>query len=373
MVKPAAPAVDTWSMDDLKAVWGPDGLATTDPQSIRTSDPGPFVERETNGDAPSSGASRAPISDVGGYAVGNLHRSSPARRQRRLSLAATVGAAAALMIVLVASASVFGTRRPSGVGAGGGAAEAASDRWATATTIVSAAANLLPGGEDGPGGGSEGSAGSSTTVTTEPPASAAASAARRSTDLAGAEHRARQFVEAIERRDCDGLWSHLSSRTRTLLSASNEPGDPSGRELLCQGLDTEEVPAMFVRGPARTWGNGGAIVTLESEGEVEDLYLVFEDGAWFVDLLGSMESPESPDEDSMDRRRTSATSDEVKSDLRNALAAELTLFTEAERFTDDVDELDAVEPTLVWRRGVAPPSATPGHVYVALADDARVV
>lgn len=211
----------------------------------------------------------------------------------RPHLVAAVAGAVAVVVVLVALvAATRPSERPATI------ATASSP----ATTIVSAAADLL--------GRSKATTPAEATTTsieapssTAPPAPAAPSTTPPATastvpsrtapastaglpPLAQAEDAARQFIDILHRRDCDGLWSMLSRGTQAFLTGSTEPGEPSGRDALCDGLRTEEtIPPMRVHGPAE-WRGAGAAVPLESEGEVEELDFVGEDGRWVIDLVG---------------------------------------------------------------------------------------
>ena len=178
-----------------------------------------------------------------------------------------------------------------------------------------------------------------------------------------AQRAAERFIGAMQGRDCAGLWSLLSAGTRRVLEEAG--GD--GRAQLCEAMATEAIPPMSVRGPARPDGSGGAEILIESDGDVETLALVVEEGRWVVDLLASM----GGDDGGRSGDRTS--SEAVKETLSGALDASGRVLDERGRYTDDVDELSAREPAFAWRSGVAPASATAGDVHVAVADDGRVV
>lgn len=258
-------------MDDLEEVWGPRGRATVDPGSVRPVAPTAQIVPAA---FPSPGSRPQPVVWIGAGAAALV--------------------AAVLVIALLARSS---SEPPAPVVATG----------STATTIVSAAADLL--------GRSRTTASTDATATTavsdpavvtappssavEPPAptvprvaptpprttTAPVSSADRP-PLALAEETARHFIDVVSRRDCDGLWNLLSRGTQSFLTGSAEPGEPSGREALCDGLRSEEtIPPMRVHGPAVAQGDRAA-VPLESEGEVEDLHFVAEDGRWVIDLFG---------------------------------------------------------------------------------------
>lgn len=291
-------------MDDLEEVWGPRGRATVDPGSIRPVAPAPpsapmppaASGRSVAPGLPSVvGSIAAPIGEIVPAAT-----TSPGSRPQPVAwigAGATALVAAVLVIAMVARSS----EPPAPVVATG----------STATTIVSAAADLLgrsrtaTASTDGTGATATTAAPDSAVVTAPPsssvppppptvggvtptsprPTTAPVSSADRP-PLALAEETARHFIEVVSRRDCDGLWNLLSRGTQSFLTGSAEPGEPSGREALCEGLRSEEtIPPMRVHGPAVAQGDRAA-VPLESEGEVEELHFVAEDGRWVIDLFG---------------------------------------------------------------------------------------
>jgi hypothetical protein len=128
-----------------------------------------------------------------------------------------------------------------------------------------------------------------TTTTTERPPTLRADDPR----LADAERIAREFVEAMMRRDCDAFWSAFSSNTVAFFEETAEEGE-SAKDEMCASLTAEEeIPVITVRSPARPHREG-AVVDMEAEGEpeTEPLYLVLEAEQWKVDLLGDMYSEE---------------------------------------------------------------------------------
>lgn len=298
-------------MDDLEEVWGPRGRATVDPGSIRPVAPArpaageppvtsapplvPPVPRVPAVPAvpPVAGSASAPVGEI----VPVSTTSSGSRPQPLVWIAAGAAAlvAAVLVLALVARSA---TEPPAPVVATG----------STATTIVSAAADLLGRSRTTavPTDATTSTAAPDSTVvsapaapSTVPPASTvptvtpatpapttAAPSSAGLPPLALAEDTARRFIDVVSRRDCDGLWNLLSRGTQSFLTGSAEPGEPSGRDALCEGLRSEEtIPPMRVHGPAVAQGDRAA-VPLESEGAVEDLHFVAEDGRWVIDLFG---------------------------------------------------------------------------------------
>ena len=296
-------------MDDLEEVWGPRGRATVDPGSIRpvaparaapdeppvTSAPPPVppVVPRVPSVPPVVGSASAPIGEI----VPVSTTSSGSRPQPLVWIGAGAAAlvAAVLVIALVARSA---SESPAPVVATG----------SPATTIGSAAADLLGRSRTttGPADATATTAAPDSTVVSAPtapsvappastvpqvtpappaPTTTPASSADRP-PLALAEEAARRFIDVVSRRDCDGLWNLLSRGTQSFLTGSDEPGEPSGRDALCEGLRSEEtIPPMRVHGPAVAQGDRAA-VPLESEGEFEDLHFVAEDGRWVIDLFG---------------------------------------------------------------------------------------
>lgn len=270
-------------MDDLEEVWGPRGRATLDPGSIRPVVPSPLVARPAAMPPPALAATD-PAS------IGEITATSSTPAEPRPQPILWVGAGVFALIaavVVVALVARSGSEPPAPVVATG----------STATTIVSAAADLLgrsttrpPAEATAPAGdaaSTPAAPASTTPVSTAPPTPAGAGPASVTgvPPLVEAENAARHFIEVLVRRDCDGLWALLSRGTQAFLVGSAEPGEPSGRDARCEGLRSEEIPAMRVHGPAVAEGNRAA-VPLESEGAVEDLHFVAEDGRWAIDLFG---------------------------------------------------------------------------------------
>ena len=194
--------------------------------------------------------------------------------------------------------------------------------------------------------------------------------------LRQAEQAARDFVAAMTKRDCNALFSLLSARTLRFFQ-----GEES-KDSFCASLREEAIPTITVHLPARPYGRDGAVLTLEADGDEEDLVLVVENGRWVVDLLaaidpaGDSETFADEDDDYADDERYE--SDDggagAKSDVRNALTAERVWFTDNEAYTDDLGALEDIEPSIVWRHGMAPAGqARPGEVYVTVTDGGRVV
>lgn len=255
-------------MDDLEEIWGPRGRATVDPGSVR----------------PAASLPPPPRSQPAFAAAGPgevVPAGAPTARPPHLPaiVAGTVAAVLVLVAVVVAA-------RPSERPAPPVTAAA------TATTIVSAAADLL--GRSQTKATTDATTTSvETPATTATPTTAVTRTAPASTaglpPLAQAEDAAQQFIVILHRRDCDALWSTLSRGTQAFLTGSAEPGEPSGRDALCDGLRSgEAIPPMRVHGPAE-WRGAGAVVALESEGEVEELAFVAEDGRWLIDLFGDFD------------------------------------------------------------------------------------
>ena len=245
-------------MDDLEAVWGPNGRATTDPASVRPvpSQPAPTPSIEPN---------RSPE---------RFERAVPAAtsvqsigRGRRDGVLAGVAAGSVGLVVVGALLLGGGSGKPP--------VAAAPARLTTATTIVSAAADLL-----GRGTTTTLPPAPSTTAwlvtTTAPPTTTTVPPPLPARSVAGAERAAQAFADAMNRRDCEGLVALFSASTRDLLGDTDE---------LCAGLTGQEVPTIAVEGPARATARG-ASVTLVAGDEREDLFLVEESGRWLVDLLG---------------------------------------------------------------------------------------
>lgn len=198
-----------------------------------------------------------------------------------------------------------------------------------------------------------------TTSTTPLPVSRAVTSAPAD-GLAAAVRAAEQFVAAALARDCNAVLDLMSANTLAWLDTEAHDGR-SGRDDLCEGLATEEIPPMKVLEPARAVP-GGAIVDLESDGDVEPLMLVLESGSWKVDLLGTGQAA-----------TTEYAGSSKQSDLRNGLTAEKVFYTDEQRYTDDLESLEAIEPSLEWAAGVADDGADRALVYVAVADGAQVV
>lgn len=292
-------------MDDLEEVWGPRGRATLDPTSVRPIVTAPVAPAGTS---PLTGESPLPPGPPRPTASLVLNGPGPdgailpastsgARLPHLVWIAA--GGVAVVVAVLVLALAARSSDRPAPV---------ATNAGATATTIVSAAADLL-----GRGGSTTTEPAASTRApatstaapstapqptappATAPPATAPSrfpavtpppSGSAETPPLAHAERAAQQFIDVLARRDCDGLWAMLSRETQAFLESSTEPGARNGRDELCDGLREEEtIPPMRVHGPAEARGDR-AVVPLESEGEVENLTFVAEDGRWLIDLFG---------------------------------------------------------------------------------------
>lgn len=98
---------------------------------------------------------------------------------------------------------------------------------------------------------------------------------------------AQRFIDVIHQRDCEALWSLLGRTTQAFLLSRDGSEGADGRTLLCDGLRSEpELPPIAVRGPAVARADGAAVVSLEWQGELEDLVLVAEEGRWVIDLFG---------------------------------------------------------------------------------------
>lgn len=97
------------------------------------------------------------------------------------------------------------------------------------------------------------------------------------------------LVGAVQRRDCNAFWSMLSTASQALAEGSAEEGGVSARQALCKDIETERIPQLTVRGPARARGADRAVVDVEADGDLEPLLLIFESGNWKVDLIGSWE------------------------------------------------------------------------------------
>jgi hypothetical protein len=282
-------------VDDLEEIWGPRGRATVDPGSVRAvprPDPAGAAVPAPLSPAPPL-LPPAPWSPAAPIDAGEFVPAGASTSQPRPVAAIAAGAVALVVVVVAVVLASRPSDRPAPIVAGGGS---------TATTIVSAAADLLgrstttvPSEVTTTSVGllSSTTPAAPTTVVAIPTTAAAATPSRPAPastaglpPLAQAEDAARQFIDILHRRDCDGLWSMLSRGTQAFLTGSAEPGEASGRDALCDGLRTEEtIPPMRVHGPAE-WRGAGAAVPLESEGEVEELAFVAEDGRWVIDLFG---------------------------------------------------------------------------------------
>lgn len=293
-------------MDDLEEIWGPRGRATVDPGSVRAAGPPAGEVPAAVGDIPAARAPLAPPaapplpppprSQLGVAAIpGEIVPAGVSTARPPHLVAIVVGTVAVVVAIVALALATRPSERPAPRVTAG----------STATTIVSAAADLL--GRNKVTTPTEATTTSGeTTASTAPPAPAttpttatptpAPAAPSRTTPASAAdlpplvlaEDAARQFIDILHRRDCDGLWSMLSRGTQAFLTGSTEPGEPSGRDALCDGLRSEEsIPPMQVHGPAE-WRGAGAVVPLESEGDVEDLAFVAEDGRWVIDLFGDL-------------------------------------------------------------------------------------
>jgi hypothetical protein len=324
------------SGDDLAAVWGPEGRATTDPSSIRTVAPAPQV---------GATAARTPTPPP-------VWTARPSSRRGPTKVGAAAVGVLALGAIVVGLA-VFGNGRSSPSSSSSPDDDVRSEA-ATATTIVSAAADLLHLAVDTPDGDE-----TPTTTTSV----AATKPAATDDELRAVDGAAAAFTAAMNAPDCDALWNLLSSRTRQFFEAAVAGQAQSPSSLLCEAL-REGAPVTTVEGAARRVGTDRALVPIAADGDVEDITFVLEeDGRWRVDLLALQEATTTP------RRRAATNSEAVQATLRDASTAEAVAFTDDDRFTDDLTRLADLEPAVRWRAGIAPVSAEVGDVYVVLGDE----
>lgn len=136
------------------------------------------------------------------------------------------------------------------------------------------------------------------TSTVRPPRTTTTVAPTLSPDdprLRGAEEAAQQFVDAMMRRDCEGVWSLLSTRTIEFFEemGGEEEGE-SSKDSFCSSLQEEDIPVIRIVPPARPYGKDGALVTLEADGEpeTEDLPMLLEGDRWTADLVADFYSDE---------------------------------------------------------------------------------
>lgn len=110
--------------------------------------------------------------------------------------------------------------------------------------------------------------------------------------LRDAERVAQEFADAMTRRDCDAVWSMLSSGTIEFIESIDEEGGGSAKDSMCASMTESEIPVITAQPPARPYGRDGAFVTLVAEGEPEpeDLGVVLENDQWMVDLFLGMET-----------------------------------------------------------------------------------
>jgi hypothetical protein len=182
--------------------------------------------------------------------------------------------------------------------------------------------------------------------------------------LRAAERTASAFIVAIERGDCNALWGMFSAETVMYFERYKEDERPA-RESFCEGMTPDTSTKMTVKLPARSTGTDRAVVDIEAEGSTEPLAFVFENGGWKIDLLGAtgpVEKPAPPDPATVAQRA-----------IKNAFTAEQVYFTDRMKYTDDVDALRKIEPSLSWQWGIAIGSSPSGVVYVAQSDAGRVL
>ncbi|MBI2168003.1 MAG: hypothetical protein HYU28_00670 [Actinobacteria bacterium] len=177
------------------------------------------------------------------------------------------------------------------------------------------------------------------------------------------EDAVRAFLDAARSR-CSEIPELLTQDSSTRINDLAEwSGDRSGFLLaLCQGIAEAISGGPVTIDAGETTGGFGVVTVDTAEAGLAEFSVVREDGTWRIDLSEDLYAMEILANDAW-----------AADGLELALDVERSLHGELGRYSDDIEQLNRHDPTLVFAAGVATTAAAPGDIHVLVGGGGQAV